>query len=371
MIAVFYGKDGFSAQEALSALKAELDTDGMLAESTERVAGRGARPEELLALFHTMPFLSAHRLIVVDGLLARFEAGGSRPGRKGRRRSDEQSGLGAWQSFVEGLAGEQETATSLVFMDGELTGRNSMLAALKQLQPPASVREFLPMKAADVAGWIVRRAERHGATLEGRAVAALTALVGNQLWTLDSEIQKLAVHAAGRAVTEDDVRSLVSLAREPSVFAMVDAVIEGRGRDAAELLTRLLAESESPQRLLGVVARQYRLLLLTKELLEQRVRPAEISARLHVQGFVVQRILKQAPAYTVERLRRAYRLLLEADLSIKRGVYDDETALHLLIAELGALARATPRAGRPGYSKPPAGPGSAPPRAATGSSGRR
>ena len=371
MIAIFYGKDGFSAQEALAALKAELDTDGLLAESTERVAGRGARPEELLALFHTMPFLSAHRLIVVDGLLARFEVSGGRRGRRGRRRSEEEGGLGPWQSFIEGLASEEETATTLVFMDDELTGDNPMLAALKQLQPSPRVQEFRPMKPSDVAGWIVRRAERYGATLEGRAVAALTALVGNQLWTLDSEIQKLEVHASGRAVTEDDVRSLVSLAREPNVFAMVDAVIEGRGRDATELLTRLLAESESPQRLLGVVARQYRLLLLTKELLEQRIRPAEISSRLRVQGFVVQRLLKQAPAYTVERVRRAYRLLLGADLSIKRGVYDDETALHLLIAELAALACATPRDGRPGYSRPPGGPASAPPRAATGSSGRR
>ena len=140
------------------------------------------------------------------------------------------------------------------------------------------------------------------------------------------------------------MRSLVSLARDPSVFAMADAVIEGRPRDAAELLQRLLADGKSPQYLLTMVARQYRLLLLTKELLQRGARPPEISARLQVQGFVIQRLLQQAPSYTIDRLRGAYRRLLEADLSVKRGVFDDETALQLLLFELAAAAGPRQRA---------------------------
>jgi hypothetical protein len=134
---------------------------------------------------------------------------------------------------------------------------------------------------------------------------------------------------------------------------------------------RLLAEGESAQRLLAMVTRQYRHLLLTKELLERRVRGPEISARLGVQGFVVQRLLKQAPAYTIDRLRQAYRRLLEADLSVKRGIYDDETALQLLLFELAALVRpgTTPPGGRPGYSRPRGGPGRAPSGAGTAPSG--
>ena len=63
MIAVLYGKDDFSAHEALAALSAELsgggvDQDG-LADNTVRVDGRSAKPEELLAICQTMPFLAA------------------------------------------------------------------------------------------------------------------------------------------------------------------------------------------------------------------------------------------------------------------------------------------------------------------------
>lgn len=366
MIAVFYGKDDFSAHEALAALAAKLNADGAsqegLADNTVRVDGRSAKPEELLAICQTMPFLAPYRLVIVTGLFARFDED-TRRGRGARKRKTDESALGSWQSFVEALPHLPET-TTLVFMEGALGARNPLL---KELPKSARVQEFQPLKQAEVAGWINRRAARYDVSIQARAVAALAQLVGNQLWLLDTELQKLATYAAGREITDADVRELVSFARDPNVFAMVDAVVEGRTRDSLDLLHRLLADGEAPQRLLSVIARQYRLLIMAKELLDQRVRPPEISARLGVQGFVIQRLLQQAPLYTIETLRRAYRLLLDADLSVKRGIHDDETALELLIFQLAALAAkrsgATP--GKPGYNRPPGGRGPAPPTAAT------
>ena len=165
---------------------------------------------------------------------------------------------------------------------------------------------------------------------------------------------------------------MVSLAREPNVFAMADAIVEGRTREAASLMQRLLADGESPQRLLTMIARQYRLLLLTKELLERRTRPPEIARQLQVQGFVIQRLLKQAPGYTLPRLRQAYQRLLAADLSVKRGVHNEETALQLLLFDLAALAApqrsggAIPPGERRGYNTPRSGAGSAPSAVARG-----
>ena len=362
--------DTFSAHEALAELAQQLDTDGQLADNTVHIEGASAKPDDLLAVCQTIPFLGSHRLVIVHGLLARFEASSRGRGRGKRRAADSEgeSALGAWQPFVDALPALPET-TTLVLFDGEVTARNAMLAALR---PHAQVQEFKPLAQADVAAWINRRAERYGLSLQARAVAALAGLVGNQLWTLDSELQKLATYANGQQVSETEVRELVSLARDPSVFAMADAVIEGRARDAIDLLNRLLSEGEAPQRLLGMIARQYRLLLLAKELLDARVRAPEISARLQVQGFVIQRLLQQAPRYTLERLQRAYRMLLDADLSVKRGIQSDEAALELLIFELAVrLGRTSPQSGPRGYSRPRGGPASAPPGPATAESGRR
>ncbi|MCH8901055.1 MAG: hypothetical protein IIC88_02035, partial [Chloroflexi bacterium] len=193
MITILYGKDDFSVHEALASLKSELDSDGMLADSTDHVVGSSARPDALLALCQTTPFLSAHRLVVVEGLLGRFEPSGRRP----RRGKKKETALGPWETFSEGLQALPES-TALVFLDGPLTARNPLLQALR---PLAEVREFKLLRQAEVAGWINQRAQRYGVVLEARAVVSLATLVGSQLWILDSELQKLAVYANGQPVT--------------------------------------------------------------------------------------------------------------------------------------------------------------------------
>ena len=98
MFAIFHGKDDFSVHEALASLKSELGSDDMLADSTDHVVGSSARPDALLALCQTTPFLSAHRLVVVEGLLGRFEPSARRP-RRGRKK---EPATGPWATFSEG-----------------------------------------------------------------------------------------------------------------------------------------------------------------------------------------------------------------------------------------------------------------------------
>jgi len=343
MLHIFYGRDDFSQREALNALKQRLDTDGLLASNTTLVDGRTVTPGELLALCQTVPFLSAHRLIIVEGLLGRFEPPAGR-GRRGRRQGTREN-LAPWQALSDGLAAMPES-TSLVLRDGEVQPHNPLF---RLLQPLAEVREFRALARGDVPGWIVQRARQSGLTIAPRAVALLASLVGNDLWTLSNELDKLAAYADGRRVEEEDVRALVSSIREANVFAMADALSEGRTKDAAGLIRRLLEEGESPQRLLAVVARHYRQLIVAKDLLAGGLPPPQIGARLGVPGFALERILQQVPRYSMARLKAAMGRILEADLSIKRGLCDEETALHLLVQDLGRLARAAPRAAsRPG-----------------------
>ena len=48
----------------------------------------------------------------------------------------------------------------------------------------------------------------------------------------------------------------------------------------------------------------------------------------------MRKTLEQANMYPWERIKEVYHKLLEADLSIKTGKYDDELALNILITEL-------------------------------------
>ena len=133
------------------------------------------------------------------------------------------------------------------------------------------------------------------------------------------------------------MKGVVSYAREANVFAMVDALIEGRAARAAPLLHQLLQEGDTAPHLLVMITRQLRLLVQAKELSLKGFSPSEVKARLDLASdYVLNKALEQGRRYSMGRLEQVYRKLLEADLSIKRGLWKGELALDLLVAELCA-----------------------------------
>jgi hypothetical protein len=87
MLYILHGRDDFSRREELSRIKAARDSDGMLSSNTDVLDGRVVTLEQLTGICDTVPFLAGQRLVVVEGLLGRFEVsdrsrrGGARPKR--------------------------------------------------------------------------------------------------------------------------------------------------------------------------------------------------------------------------------------------------------------------------------------------------
>ncbi|MFQ6019880.1 MAG: DNA polymerase III subunit delta, partial [Dehalococcoidia bacterium] len=327
----FYGRDSFSRHQALAALKASLDTDAMLQSNTSVLDGRQVSPEEVVTVCSTVPFLGAQRLVIVEGLLARFEGEGRGRGRRRTRKGDGGDALGPWRALADHVDHMPPT-TTLVLVDEDVTDANPLL---KELGTKAQVRRFPPLKQKDVPAWVQGRAGEIGLTISVAAVKLLAELVGNDLWALASELDKLAAYADGQRLDEAEVRALVSAAREVTVFPLVDAIVEGRAAQATKLLHKLMAQGAEATYLLHMILRQYRHLALAREMLEQGAGAAAIGERLNLRNqFALERLLQQAGRYDRARLLAAYRRLVDADAAIKRGVYSDELALELLVQDL-------------------------------------
>jgi DNA polymerase-3 subunit delta len=335
MLYVLYGRDDFSLREELARIKGELDSDGMLSSNTDVLDGREVGPEQLMAICDTMPFLSAHRLVVVEGLLKRFDPP-ERPRRGARAaRGGSTEALERWQGLAEYAQRMPDTAT-LVLVDEELSADNNPL--LKALKSAGQVREFRPLRPGAVLQWILERAQNQGIDISPAAARLLADLVGNNLWVLASELEKLAAYAQGRRIEGADVRALVSEARQVNIFAMVDAIVERRAAVALRLLRQLTTAGAEGSYLLAMVVRQYRFIIQARELMTAGLSTQEIGQRLGVASeFVLQRILDQAQRYSLSRLKAAYRRLLEADAGVKRGHYGEEMALELLVHDLARI----------------------------------
>ena len=330
MLYILSGDDDFSLDQWLAELKRGLGDETTLATNTSTLAGQQMTVDELRAVCESAPFLAERRLVIVRGLLERFEPRGRSPRQKrGNTRASQQDG---YQPLGDCISRIPES-TVLVLVDGAIKTNNNPL--YKLLSGKAKVRLFPRLKPNDLREWIQKRVTEQGGSISGPAVTLLTRLVGSNLWIMASEIDKLLLFTSGRRIEAGDVEAVVSYAQQTSVFAMVDAIVEFRARAAERLVEELLQRGATPAYLLVMLSRQIRMIVRARELAKQRESETKIGNRLGLRSdFAVRKTLEQANRYSLPRLKQVYRQLLEADLSIKTGKYDGELALNILIAEL-------------------------------------
>jgi DNA polymerase-3 subunit delta len=208
---------------------------------------------------------------------------------------------------------------------------------LKRLSPVAEVRTFPLLRGRELKTWIRQRVKGEGGDITLQAVNLLAELIGGDLWAMDGEIQKLLLYSQERPISEDDVRQLVSCIQEASIFALVDAVAEGRTELAQRILHRLYDDGVPPTHILTMITRQFRLIALARDLGKGLSR-LQIQDRLRLKSsYGLDKTLSQAKLYDFEGVKRAYDKLMETDLAIKTGKYNDKLALELLVTELACL----------------------------------
>lgn len=329
MLYIFYGPDDFSRREALEELKAGLGGGDLLQTNTSVLEGKELTPAQLEAMGGAVPFLAPCRLVIVSGLLSRFEprpqflSSGRRPAPEGGKPMVEP-----WQNCILSLP----PTTTTVLIEEDLSQDNPLFVALAA---QATVRKFPLFRAGELQAWIRSRVAAKGDRLSPAAERLLAELVGSQLGILDSELEKLCLYAQGRVIEEEDVRQLVGYVKESRVFALVDAILERQGAQAVSLLHRLLTEGATLSYLITMMARQLRLLVLCQELQAENLSPPEAARRLGVASVsLYHRLVRQAQSYALDDLQDIYGKLLETDLAVKTGRLNEELALDLLVAEL-------------------------------------
>jgi DNA polymerase-3 subunit delta len=324
------GQDDYSIAQALEKIKQELGDDVSLAMSTTTLDGQQVTHEELKTVCETIPFMTGKRLVIVEGLLGRFESGTrTRRQVKTTRKSKKQEEA---EVFTDYLAGGIPETTILVFTDGDISGDNPVI---KSLTGKATIRNFTLPRDAKLREWVQRRVKDESGEISAQAVQLLARLVGSNLWVMASEIEKLLLYTNGRKIEENDIQAIVGYNQQSTVFNMVDAILEFKAEQAEKMLEHLFRNGVAPVYLLFMIARQVQLILRVKELSRKRITNREMQGKLGMTSeWVLKKTLDQSTRYSLTRLKDVYRKLLDTDILIKTGKMDPELALNVLVAEL-------------------------------------
>jgi DNA polymerase-3 subunit delta len=324
VIYILNGDDEFAINEFLGKLQASLGDPTMADMNTARLDGSTASLDQFVNAISVMPFLAARRLVIVTSPLV-----------LARARSET-----AKQKFLEALGRVPDSTILVLIQPDPLTderdrkkGKIHWLEAWAQTAGGrVALKPFALPRGPAMAQWIIARAKKLGGQFTPPAAARLADQIGDDPRLADQEIQKLLAYANyTRPVEPDDVEHLTPSARQGDVFAMVDALGNRQGKRAQEMLHLLLADQDAIS-LFGMVVRQFRLLLLAREVLDSGGGEAEAARALGVHPFVAEKALAQARLFSLPALEAIYHRLLELDEAVKTGQMEDVLALDMLVA---------------------------------------
>jgi DNA polymerase-3 subunit delta len=181
----------------------------------------------------------------------------------------------------------------------------------------------------DLPRWVGEQLGRLGAQADASACRALVDLVGDDLIALATEVEKLAVWAAGEPIDERAVELLAAPHANAPLFAVTDA---WGGRDGAALVAACelaLERSAAPQsstipRIVGTLTQHVGRVAKAQRLGEQGIRPADATkalgdTRRPVHRFVAEKAFTHAGNYSREELEDALVRLAALDLALKGG----------------------------------------------------
>jgi DNA polymerase-3 subunit delta len=234
------------------------------------------------------------------------------------------SGVEGWKARDAKPVGEYLAAplpgTTLALVGGELK-KDAPIA--KVVAARGEVLLFdVPNRG--LAGWVGEQFKLRGAASDPEACRLLIELVGDDLYELATEVDKLATWASGDRIGAGEVEELVAPRAQSPGFALTDAWGD---RDVAGVLRaseHLLERTGDPHsrtipRLAATMTSHVARIRTCRALDSEGVASKDAAARLKLHPYHVQKLYGQARNYSERELRDATVRLAELDHALKGG----------------------------------------------------
>lgn len=217
--------------------------------------------------------------------------------------------------------------------------------------------------------WVVKLAQEQGKTLEVEAFQLLRQRVDPDLWSLKTEIDKLAVYCLDRSViTPQDVAAIVPESRTEIIFDLMDALVTRNGPQMLSIVQALLQTGTNLLVIIKMLHRQIRFMLQAHGLMKEPLLAAwtpqqryyeyqqqylpKLNAWSEQQGvdkknwffglhpFLAFRLLNQVVGFSFQELTGLLINLKEVDSASKSGATAPEQMLeHVLISAIKTAKR--------------------------------
>lgn len=207
-------------------------------------------------------------------------------------------------------------------------------------------QEFKLLSNTQASAWVKKQVEKRGGAITYNAIQKLIYLVGNNLWKIDNEINKLINYKSGvlkkitpsqtslPTIEVNDIEQLVKGKFDENIFAFTDAISSKNKTLATKLLEEQYEAGLTSSYLITMIVRQFKILLQIRQALDCGFSSRKIISMLKLHPFVVQKGINQIYFFSLTNLKNILSKLVEIDYLAKTGQADMKMSLNLFIYNL-------------------------------------
>ena len=351
MIIFLYGQDDFRSQQKLKKIKAkfikEVDTS---ANGLTTLDGQISDIKKISDTLSARSLLTSRRMIIIENIFLN----------KGKTifvevfdylkkiKADKEEDVIIVireTSIKTGKTGNQAVTVNAIGKEKPLLVKPQAL--FSYLVKQKFSQEFKLLTNAELISWIKKQVISQDGNITNQAAQTLISLVGNDLWQVNNEINKLINYKVGlepsiipgdNSVSKNievvDIEKLTKGKFDENIFALTDAISNKNKALATKLLNEQYAAGLTDSYLLSMFTRQFKILLQIRQALDSGLTSRKITSELRLHPFVIQKGISQVRNFNLPHLKQTLAKLLSIDFDMKNGRGDGQTMLDLLIAKI-------------------------------------
>ena len=295
-VCFLYGEEQFLVERAVQALLQRAIDPSLKDFNFNVYFGNESKGVDIIDAAQTLPMFSERRAVLVK-----------------RAEQLKAEALEVLLPYIQNPA----AGTCLLLTGTKIDQRKKFFLELKKQGVLVEYKRFYDNK---LSGFIQSESVAQGKPIETAAAELLSALIGNNLQELSSQIEKLVVYAGSKPrISVDDVRVMASSSKAFTVFELAKFLGLRDLPNSMRSLDALFLNGEEAPMMIGALTRHFRQLWRVRELLDKKMPPAEIGRELSIHAFFLGEIVTQARNFSRRELKRIFDEFYRSDIASKTG----------------------------------------------------
>lgn len=264
------GRETFIMEEVAGRLSKRIVGEEMKSFNLDVEYGSEVIMERFISTANSFPFLGERRLLVLKEM---------------------EKMKGKIKHLVEYCANPPATTVLILFYNThDEQGRRirppkDFNLLEKKVASSGSVIQFDKLSHTDLQKWICGKAMKMGVKLDAKEAGLLIGSIGDDLFNIQNELDKLALVFDGKDVDEEDLASIIGRYRVNAIYDLIESIRPGNEKRTIELLSGIIESgAERPSTVLYLLTRHFLGLL-------------KVKAGMRVSGFMQEKIARRADQF--------------------------------------------------------------------------